>query len=186
MSTTITADVVQGQIDTANGLLRWIEAESDKTRRAISVTPLLLLLTSILSSIIKKVEKGGIENFDDLHAGYASHKLREISNLIHDVISHSHNDGLYLRIPCTFMFKKLDGQGKHLAKLADHLHAIDEEWQLTVSTAASNKIDLARKMAFAASDTSIDLFDAPEDSASTPTESAIREQFHRTATLSRP
>ena len=183
MSPTITADVVEGQIDTASGLLRWIEAEADKTRRAISVTPLLYLLAYILGSIVKKVENEGIENFDPLHAGYASSKLREVHEAIHMMISRSQHAGLYSRFPCSVAFTRIEGQRKHLEKIASALYLIDEKWQSTVSEAASGKIAIARKMAVANPDGLIDLFDTSDEPSNSPSENAIRSQFRRAATL---
>lgn len=185
MSSTITADVVEGQIDTASGLLRWIEAEADKTRRAISITPLLCALAYILGSIIKRVETEGIDNFDPVHAGYASAKFREVHDAIRMTISRSHYAGLYTRIPCSKLFSKIESQGKQLDKIASALSLIDEKWQSTVSQAATEKIAMARKMAFATPDEPIDLFDAPDDPSTMPSEDAIRAQFHRAANLDR-
>lgn len=183
MSSTITADVVEGQIDTASGLLRWIEAEADKTRRAISISPLLVLLALILRSIIRKVESEGIENFDPLHAGYASSKFREVHQAIRMMIARSHFAGLYSRIPCGQLFALVDSQGTHLEKIADILYSIDEKWQAKVSEVASEKIAMSRKLALATPDEPVELFDSPEDPSTSPSEDAIRRQFHRAANL---
>lgn len=185
MSSTITADVVEGQIDTASGLLRWIEAEADKTRRAISITPLLCALAYILGSIIKKLETEGVENFDPLHAGYASSKFREVHEAIRVMISRGHYAGLYARIPCRTLFAKIEAQSNHLDRIASALCLIDEKWQSTISRVATEKINLAHRMASATPEETIELFDTPEDPSSSPSENAIRSQFHRAATLDR-
>ncbi|MDF0674222.1 MAG: hypothetical protein P0120_07745 [Nitrospira sp.] len=183
MSSSVTADIVEGQIDTASGLLRWIEAEADKTRRAISVSPLLIALTYILGSIIKKFESKGTYNFDQLHAGYASSKLLEVHQAIRMMISHSRQAGLYVRIPCNRLFAKVEGQGKELEKIATALYLVDENWQSVISEAASAKIALAQKEALNRSDQTIELFDSTEDPSHYPSEDAIRRQLNRAATL---
>jgi hypothetical protein len=183
MTTAINADVFQGQIDTASGLLRWVEAEADKTRRAITISPLLGILSCLLSSIIRKAEAGGVESFDPLHAGYASEKFREVCDGIRVLISRSQNAGFYTRFPCHRFLVRIERQGKHFGEIASALSVVDEQWQRTVSEAASKKIAMARTMAIEMSDQPIDLFDVPEDPSAYPPENAIRAQFHRAVNL---
>ena len=179
MTTAINTDVFQGQIDTASGLLHWVEAEADKTRRAITISPLLGVLSYLLSSIIRQVEAGGVENFDSLHAGYASAKFREVSDGIRVMICRSQKAGIYDRFSCHTLFARIERQGKHFGEIASALSVVDEQWQHTVSQAADEAIALARTMVAEAPDQPIDLFDAPEDPSSSPSENAIRAQLHR-------
>jgi hypothetical protein len=183
MRSEITADVVEGQIVTATGLLQWIQAEAEKTRRASGVAPLLGVLTILLGSIISTMRKKGIENFDPEHAGYAAAKLWEVSEAIRVLIAGSDISGLYDRFPSSRLLKKVQSQGRDLSKIANALNLIDEKWQITVAQAAKERISLARQIALSTPEESIELFDEVDESCEGPSEEAVRAQFHRTAGL---
>lgn len=185
MDNEITADIVEGQIQTAEGLLQWIQAEAERTRAAFSMFPLLLFVRYLLGSIIKQIERSGVDNFDPEHAGHAAAKLKEVSEAIRVMIARSAMSGLYDRLPSRTSFKRVQRYGVKLSDIANALRVIDEAWQATTTQAAQKSIEKARQLALSIPEEPIQLFDAPEELHDSPTESAIRAQLHRTASLAR-
>ena len=179
MRSEVTVDVVEGQILTASGLLQWIEAEADKTRRAIGVSPLLGALTYLLGSIIRKIEQIGIDQFDPEHAGFAASKFIEVSESVRVMIAHSETNGLYDRFPLRRILKRIQIQGKQLKSMATTLQLLDEKWQSKIAQAAQERIELSRQIAIVTPEEPIILFDSPDDSSEGPSEEAIKAQFHR-------
>lgn len=183
MRSEITADIVEGQIQTAEGLLQWIQAEANMTRRAFSVTQPLLFLAFLLSTIIKTMQKIGVDQFDPEHSGYTASKFIEVSEAIRLAIARSDASGLYNRFPCGRLFEKILAQGKTLADMAGTLQNIDEEWQAMIEMAAQKQISQAKKVALTVPEESIELFDSPRESSDSPSEHATRSQFHRAVNL---
>lgn len=183
MNNEITTDIVEGQIQTAEGLLQWLQAEAEMTKRALAMYPLLMGLSYILGSIVKTVGKIGIDRFDPEHAGYTASKFIEVSKAIRVVVAGSDICGFYHRFPLGKPFKRVQAQGKTLAQMAITLQGIDEQWQATVEQAAKKQIMRAQELAFSAPMESVELFDCQQESFYGPSEDSIRAQFHRTANL---
>jgi hypothetical protein len=181
MHNEITTDIVEGQIQTAEGLLQWIQAEVEMTRAAFSVSPLLLIVNYLLGSIVKKVEGTGVDSFDPEHAGYAASKFMEVSEAIRVMIARSEVSGLYDRLPSCRLFKRVQKHGKKFSDIATALRVIDDAWQATTTQAAQKSIEKARQFALSISEEPVQLFDAQEDLHDSPTDDAIRAQFQRTS-----
>lgn len=183
MHSEMTMDAVEGQIVTATGLLQWTIAETEKARWAWSVSPLLIALAYLLGSLIRKIEREGIEHFDPEHAGFAAEKFREITEHISEMVAHSDAVGLCDHFPSKTLLRRIQLQGDKFSKLASLLIDIDIQWQAKVAQAAQTQIELARQAALSIPEEATELFEETQDVSESPSAEALRAHLKRTLSL---
>ena len=179
MISMVAVGVIEGQIATASGVLEWLQAKAERARKAYAISPLLLFATYLLGSVISNVKKGGVDQFDPEHAGFAADNVLEVSQKIRTLIALSEQAGFYGQFPASIWFRKMEQQGKELDKLAEALRLVDEKWQVSVSKAARAKIDRSRLAADLAPEEPIEVVEQKDDSLESPSEEAIRSHLHR-------
>ena len=183
-SSELTADVLQAQVATAGGLLRWLQARAKLASAFWRAAILLSLTTLLIGYIVRRVKKNGVENLDPEGAGPLADAFRNLSSRIRQLTALGDTSGLADYFGCRRSYRSLRRSARECAGLATQFDVVSEQWDSTAPRAARARIHGLREAALTLNEESaVSVQDLHAQIG--PSDDATRAQLARTVVFSK-